>query len=161
MRARSASHSVIRSSSICFLLSYPRRGQFLVTPRGQFSMARDRPHMRRMELSPRNFRSDRFSGEPPMRMSVRRVRGPGHFSRDVGAMKSPPKRSWSFSACASSAKENTINSTPSRWHERVRGYSDSGSQKRRIVSYSAVSNIGYIWCFEEGSYETRVVLEVD
>lgn len=29
------------SSAVRSLLSYPRRGQFLVTPRGQFSMARD------------------------------------------------------------------------------------------------------------------------
>src|SRR5215218_7401951 len=33
--------SVIRSRFIHSLLSYPRRGQFLVTLRGQFSMARD------------------------------------------------------------------------------------------------------------------------
>src|SRR5262249_24584507 len=33
--------SVIRSSFIRSLLGYPRRGQFLVTPRGQFSMARN------------------------------------------------------------------------------------------------------------------------
>jgi hypothetical protein len=33
---------MIRSRFIHSLLSYPRRGQFLVTPRGQFSMARDR-----------------------------------------------------------------------------------------------------------------------
>ena len=33
--------SVIRSSFIRSLLGYPRRGQFLMTPRGQFSMARD------------------------------------------------------------------------------------------------------------------------
>ncbi|KWV51245.1 hypothetical protein AS156_13365 [Bradyrhizobium macuxiense] len=32
---------MIRSSFIRSLLSYPRRGQFLMTPRGQFSMARD------------------------------------------------------------------------------------------------------------------------
>ncbi|MGY3146498.1 hypothetical protein ACVWYQ_003497 [Bradyrhizobium sp. USDA 3397] len=32
---------VIRSSFICSLLGYPRRGQFLMAPRGQFSMARD------------------------------------------------------------------------------------------------------------------------
>jgi hypothetical protein len=32
---------VIRSSLIRSLLGYPRRGQFLVTPRGQFSMAPD------------------------------------------------------------------------------------------------------------------------
>ncbi|SPP93209.1 protein of unknown function [Bradyrhizobium vignae] len=32
---------MIRSSFIPSLLGYPRRGQFLVTPRGQFSMARD------------------------------------------------------------------------------------------------------------------------
>jgi hypothetical protein len=33
--------SMIRSSFIRSLLSYPRTGQFLVTLRGQFSMARD------------------------------------------------------------------------------------------------------------------------
>jgi hypothetical protein len=32
---------VIRSSFIRSLLSYPKEGQFLVAPRGQFSMARD------------------------------------------------------------------------------------------------------------------------
>ncbi|ABQ39710.1 hypothetical protein BBta_p0011 (plasmid) [Bradyrhizobium sp. BTAi1] len=32
---------MIRSSFIRSLLGYPRRGQFLMTPRGQFSMARD------------------------------------------------------------------------------------------------------------------------
>jgi hypothetical protein len=35
---------VIRSRFIHSLLSYPRRGQFLVTLRGQFSMARDSAH---------------------------------------------------------------------------------------------------------------------
>jgi hypothetical protein len=31
----------------------------------------------------------------------------------------------------------------------------------KIDIYSAVSNIGYIWCLKEGSYETWVVLQVD
>ena len=29
------------------------------------------------------------------------------------------------------------------------------------VNYSGVSNIGYIWSFEEGTYETPVVLKID
>ncbi|WP_246740525.1 transglutaminase family protein [Bradyrhizobium sp. YCK136] len=29
-----------------FITGYPRRGQFLMTPRGQFSMARDNPRAR-------------------------------------------------------------------------------------------------------------------
>ena len=27
--------------------------------------------------------------------------------------------------------------------------------------YSGVSNIGYIWSFEEGTYETTVILKID
>jgi hypothetical protein len=53
--------SVIRSSFIRSLLSYPRRGQFLVTPRGAFSMARDKIAIGCAE-TPFNFDTKRTTG---------------------------------------------------------------------------------------------------
>ena len=58
----------------------------------------------------------------------------GHFGRDFGSMKSPPKRSQNCSACTRSAKQKTSMSVSSRRNESVRGQSESGSQKRRMVT---------------------------